>query len=187
MNEDWKNLEDAWKASSPVSSSTASAVKTAKSDSRWAAWRLWLVVLAACSTIAIITSWCMLHRSVQGFTFTVIAWSAFFSFGSYLLSTRESPSDLALETTTALERRAKSLTRGAQLLDFGRTLIGVETAICVGFWIALHHDELSALLRITAAMVFLGLGLYIILSRVLAKTRRDLGGLESIAAALREA
>lgn len=155
-----------------------------KTDSRLAAWRKWLISLAACSTIAVITSLCMLHRSVQSYTFTVIAWSAFFSFGSYLLGTRQSASDLALETTTALKKRSKTLTRGAQLLDFGRSLIGVETLICAGFWIALRHDERSQIMPVSAAIVFGGLVLYSSLSWILVRTRREPSGLESIAAAL---
>jgi hypothetical protein len=127
----------------------------------------------------------MLHRSVQSYTFTVIAWSAFFSFGSYLLGTRQSASDLALDTTTALRKRSKTLTRGAQLLDFGRSLIGVETLICVGFWIALHHGERNQIVPVVAAVIlFGGLVLYSGLSWILVRTRRELSGLESIAAAL---
>jgi hypothetical protein len=186
MNEDhdWNHLEDTWKSDSPVSSGIASVVDRVKTDSRLAAWRKWLISLTVSSTIAVITSWCMLHRSVQSYTFTVIAWSAFFSFGSYLLATRQSASDLALDTTTALRKRSKTLTRGAQLLDFGRSLIGVETLICVGFWIALHHGERNQILPVVAAILFAGLVLYSGLSWILVRTRRELSGLESIAAAL---
>jgi hypothetical protein len=188
MNEDrdWNYLEDTWKAGTPLPNRTVSAVEAAKAGSRLAAWRVWLSCLAACSTVAVMTSWCALHRSLQSYTFTVIAWSAFFSLVSYLLSTRESVSDLALETTTALERRSKSLARGTQLLDFGRTLIGVEMLICVGFWIALHRGERGQVLPGTGAMVFGGLVLYICLSWILARTRRELKGLRSIAADLRK-
>lgn len=186
MNEDhdWNQLEDTWKSDSPVSSGIAFVVERVKTDSRLAVWRKWLVCLTASSTIAVISSWCMLHRSVQSYTFTVIAWSAFFSFGSYLLGTRQSASDLALETTTALKRRSNKLIRGAQLLDFGRSLIGVETLICVGFWIALHHAGRSQNLPVVAAILLGGLAVYSGLSWILMRTRRELRGLESITAAL---
>jgi len=126
----------------------------------------------------------MFHRSVQSYTFTVIAWSAFFSFGHYLWSTRESANDLAVETTTALRTRSKKLARGAQLLDFGRSLIGVETLICLGFWIALHCRERSQIFSVGAGIVLGGFLFYSGLSWVLVRTRRELNGLESIAEAL---
>jgi hypothetical protein len=188
MNEDhdWNQLQDTWKRNSPISRGMASAAKAVKTASRMATWRLWLGSLAACSTIAIITLWWMLHRSLQGYTFMVIAWSVFLSFGSYLLSSRESASDLALETTTALEKRSKSLAKTAQWLDFGRTLIGVECLICIGYWIALHHNELGSALKTTAVIAFGGFFFYLMFSRILTRTRRELRGLESIAAALRK-
>jgi hypothetical protein len=188
MNEDrdWNYLKHAWKADFPLPNGTVSAVEAAKAGSRFAAWRLWLSCLAACSTIAVVTLWCALHRSLQSYTFTVIAWSAFFSLGSYVLSTRESVSDLALETTTALERRSRSLAKGTQLLDFGRTLVGVETLICVGFWIALHLGERGQVVPVAGAIVFGGLVLYLGLSWILTRTRGELNRLKSIASDLRE-
>jgi Na+/melibiose symporter-like transporter len=185
-DQDWKQLQDTWKTNSAISKGTASGAKAVKTASRMAAWRLWLGSLAICSTIAVITLWWMLHRSVQGYTFMVIAWSAFFSLGSYVLSTRESASDLALETTTALEKRSKSLAKTAQSLDFGRTLIAVECFICIGFWIALHLNELGSALITAAAIAFGGSFLYLMFSRSLAKTRLELRGLDSIAADLRK-
>jgi hypothetical protein len=187
MNEDqdWNQLRDAWKGEPPVSPAvTSSTLKRVKKESRHAAWRTWLISLTTCSTIAFITSLCMLHRSVLSYTFTVIAWSAFFAFGSYLLGTRDFAGDLALATTAALKTRTKRLMRGAQLLNFGRSLVGVETLICLGFWIALRHNEGSKIWFAASMIAFAGLFLCGSLSWVLARTRRELSGLESIATAL---
>jgi hypothetical protein len=188
MNEDqdWNELRDTWKKDSPTSSGMASIVKAVKTRSRVETLLWWLGLLVPSSSIAGITFWWMLHRSVQAYTFTVIAWSAFFSFGSYLLSTRESASDLALETTSALDKRSKSLSKTAQWLDFGRTLIGVECVICVGFWIALHLNELASAWKLSAVIAVGGIFLHLIFSRILARTRRELCGLETIAADLRK-
>jgi hypothetical protein len=189
MNEDqdWNQIENAWKASSPIASDIAQAVKQVQSDDRAAACRLWISISAACVAIVVITSWCAFYRSVETYTFTVIAWSAVFSLGSYLLSSRESASDLMAETSTALERRARSLSRAAKLLEFGRTLIGVEILICAGFWIALHHRDLASVLRMTGGILFAGISLYLVFTRILARTRGELRGLESIATDLRKA
>jgi len=186
MNEDhdWNQLADTWKADSSVSSGFGLVTERVRANSLLAVWRSWVISLAACSTIVVITSLCMLHRSVQSYTFTVIAWSAFLSFGSYLAGTSQSASDLGLETTTVLRKRSKALTRGAKLLDFGRSLVGVETLICLGFWIALHHDERRRILSVAFVIVFGGVVLYSSLSWILVRTRRELCGLESIAAAL---
>jgi hypothetical protein len=188
MNEDhdWNQLKNTWKESPPISSDIALAVKQVKTDDRMAAWRLWVSASVACVTIAVTTSWCVLHRSAQAYTFTVIAWSAIFSLGSYLLSSRESARDLATETTTALEKRSRSLSRAVQLLEFGRTLIGVEILICVGFWIALHHQDLISVLRITGVILFTGVSLYLVFSRILARTRGESRRVESIATDLRK-
>ena len=188
MNEDqdWNHLENAWKESSPIASDVAQAVKQVKTDDRMAACRWWISISAVSVAIAMITWWCALYRSVETYTFTVIAWSAVLSLGSYLLSSRGSASDLAAETTTALERRVRSLSRAAQLLEFGRTLIGVEVLICAGFWIALHHRDLASVLKVTGGILFAGISLYLVFTRILARTRGELRGLESIATDLRK-
>jgi hypothetical protein len=183
MNEDqdWNQLENEWKEGA-ASSDIAQVVKQVKADDRSAAWRLRLGAAAACVAIAVSTSWCVLHRSVEVYTFTVIGWSAIFSLGGYLLSSRESASDLAADTTTALKKRARSLSKAAQLLDFGRTLIGVEAVICVGFWIALHQQNLRWALQMTGIILSAGVFLYIAFSRLLVSTRGELQRLESIVA-----
>jgi hypothetical protein len=187
MNEDqdWDRLGDSWKEEPSTSVPVAlPALEKVKKQSLQAAWRTRLILLTVCSVIAFITSLCVLRRSAMSYTFTVIAWSAFFSFGSYLLSTHESPGDLALETTAALARRSKKLERGTQLLDFARSLVGVETLICMGFWIVLRHREQQEI-WFNATMIALGGSLlYGSLSLILAKTRRELSGLQSISTEL---
>jgi hypothetical protein len=187
MNEDHdlNQLQDAWKGEPPVSpAATSSTLKRVKIESRYAAWRTWLISLTTCSIIAFFTSLCVLHRSVLSYTFTVIGWSAFFAFGSYLLGTRDFPDDLALETTTALKTRMKRLMKGARLLDFGRSLVGVETLICLGFWIVVRHSDGNSIWFAASMIAFGGVFLYGSLSWALARTRRELSGLESITTAL---
>jgi hypothetical protein len=80
-----------------------------------------------------ITLACMRQQSAARCTFTVIAWSGIFAFFSYWLSARESIGDATLPTTAHVSARATRLRRSGQWLDIGRSLIGVETLICLGF------------------------------------------------------
>jgi hypothetical protein len=186
MNEDrdWNQLVNAWKAETAASSTASSSLGSAKAHFRLAGMRRWMICLAAFSGIAFITSLCFMHQSASDYTFTVIAWSAFFSFGSFWVSQHDPAAELARTTTEALASRSRRLHRSAQLLDFGRVLVGVETLISLGFWIALHRGDATPLWGGAVPIAFIGLLLYGSLSVVLKRTRRELGRLESIVAAL---
>jgi hypothetical protein len=186
MNEDrdWNQLGNAWKAEAAAFSAASSGLGSTKAHFRLAAMQRWMIYLAAFSGIAFVTSLCFMRQSASNYTFTVIAWSAFFSFGSFWVSQHDPAGELARETTAALASRSRRLHRSAQLLDFGRVLIGVETLISLGFWIALHRGDSRPLWGGAVPIAFIGLLLYGSLSVVLKRTRRELGRLGSIVAAL---
>jgi hypothetical protein len=189
---DWRELGEAWRTeppdtASPPDAASATATSTTarvKRASRRASIRGWYLGLTTCVAIAFVTSLSFAHRSIVSYTFTVIAWSAFLALGGYLLGTREPASESALATLVALTTRASRLSRTAQLLEFGRTLVGVETFICIGFWLALHYRGETHNWMIAIAMMSAGLALFVTLSALLAKTRHEIDGLESIASAI---
>jgi len=185
MNEDrdWKELGEAWKEGI-VTDEVAGLARQVRSAARWKAWRTGAASLAVLAVVATITLAVMLHRSVAGYTFTVIGWSAIFALASFLLATRESAGDYALATTSALAVRVKKLGRREQSLEFARVLVGVEALVCLGFWIALHVGHGRVIWVGALAIGFGGVAVYNALVWGRGRARRELQALGAVKAAM---
>lgn len=181
-NREWKELEAAWKE--PESAGGNAAPQQIRFASRIGAGRDGLILTVSCLAIAAITWLCWSRASLGTYTFAIIAWSAFLSFASYVLATRDRAAELALDTAAALRMRSRRLARAAALLEFGRVLTGVETLICAGFWLALHVRQGWACLWGTAGIAVGGFLLYGRLSSSLTLLRRELNGLQAMLAEL---
>jgi hypothetical protein len=180
MNEEWKDLEEAWQAADqPVQ---ARRMRMGKHPGPR---RTLTIVAAAVSLAGFVGSlWVLLHQSAMAYTFGIIFWSAWFSLGGYWVSTREPADEAALPAISALERRLRRLERSGDWLQFGRTLVGVETLLCVGFWVVLGHGETSAWGWIMWVIVPAGVLTYASLSAMLQRVRQQREGLAAIAGEL---
>jgi hypothetical protein len=185
MNEDrdWKELGEAWKEGI-VTDEVAGLARQVRSAARWKAWRTGAALLVVLAAVATITLAVMLHRSVAAYTFTVIAWSAVFALASFLLATRESAGDYALATTSALAVRVRKLGRRAQVLEFGRVLVGVEALICFAYWIVLHVGHGRVIWVGALAIGAAGTAVYNALVLGRSRARRELQALGAVKLAM---
>lgn len=184
MNEEWKDLEEAWQAEPAGKEAKAGEAGRVMAGRRAAAFlRGWVVTAAAVSVVVFLASlWLLLRWSEGAYTLAVILWSAYFSAGAYWVSMREPAGEDALPTVDALGQRVRRLERSGQWLDFSRTLVGVEVLIAAGFWMVLGRGEGAAVGWIVGAILLGGGLLYGALWGTLQRVRREREGLAAVAA-----
>jgi hypothetical protein len=182
MNDDrdWKQLADAWRTGAETASPSSDEIRNVGIESRRAERRRILVLVAALAAIALITTLCLLRRSIEGYTFAVIGWSALLPLGGYIIALQERGGDLTLATTDAFGKRSNQLAKTIQLLEFARVLLGVETIICIGFWITLRHGNQNYQ-WIALLIALCGGALYATLGWVLANIRKQHASMTALA------
>jgi uncharacterized membrane protein len=184
-NQSWKEIENEWRAETASLSASAQydweeMQQSLNRVKRRAQGRKLLPVLAAALLLVCIGSLYLLHESALYFTFAVIAWSAFLALGSYLAVGIDSYDELEKETTTALKLRMKKLTICTQILDFVRILVGVESIISCGFWIALRRSSSRPIWVDVLMILIVGVALYFGISKLFSRTRREISSLEMV-------
>jgi len=186
MNEEWKDLEEAWRAEPAREAANAAEAGRFMAGRRAAAFlRGWVVTAAAVSVAVFLASlWLLLRWSEGAYTFAVLLWSAYFSAGAYWVSMREPPGEYARPTVDALGRRAQRLERSGHWLDFARTLVGVEVLIAAGFWMVLARGGREGAEWLVMAILLAGGLLYGRLWGMLQRVRRERNELAAVVAEL---
>lgn len=178
-NKEWKLLEKTWKDGTAMTIDAVLEGRRVRATARLAGWKTWFVTLAVLGGMAVTTLMFILHRSVVGYTFTVIGWSAVLALTALLLFTLEKPGDLAMETTAALGARRRKLEKRSLTLEFGQILVGVETLISAVFWVAIHARAGMAPWPGMAVILIAGVAGFAGLSWGAARVRRELKALET--------
>jgi RNA polymerase sigma factor (sigma-70 family) len=133
----WQDLREEW--CERVELSSIGYRETAAEVVRSAARTFWLAIFAfGVATIGMLslTVLALECKNLVTYTFAVIGWSAFLPLSFYLISQQDRIVAHTLDSCSMLDALLKKQQTERKLLEFTRVLVGVETIISLGFWLA---------------------------------------------------